>query len=544
MVAELIKTAEACGVDVACLPHLRALAGELTDGKPSTAVDPDMHAVWREAFRNVVAMMPVLLQEALVVADGPRFYGAVIVFLEAVTEDDNDSDDVLAIAMAILNDTRKLDQALRDLRGARTAARRMRDEAKLAAAAQVAQDPALVAEIDEMDRLIVDELAVAVPLPVSAQREAPSCASINFQAAGSVQHVAALYRCWAQREGWVIDDILDNDRHVAVTVRRPDSKLQFELRIGHWIFGRVTLAIEFPHEVNATILPGKRHTSGCPAPPPITRERLPALPPPATEIFLDSPEALLADGGLLFVSQHEAIWMIDPHAKTKTLVASLPRTRVRGLVALDDGTILGFSALPITLYRLPAGSTIAVTTNSTYGRALARIGDVAYVLSDSGRLIEVTLSTGAIADIADFTIDGSSSSSLAAVGGTLYIAHDKLISAVDPITHAVRELIELPKAALYLASDDVSLFTAHSRALGRIDPITRTFEQIAGQPQLGDGQILDMSGGRSLDGPREAAVIDKARLLSHDAGNLWFTDNSGLRRFNLASRHLATLDFA
>jgi hypothetical protein len=537
LVAELISTAESCGVELACLPHLYATAEELDSGKPSTAVDPDVHAVWRELFSGAFTMMRALLQESLVVADGPRFYGAMIVLLETMTQADGGGD-AYADAMAILNDTAELGTKLREMEVARAARHRARDEAQLAAAAQVEHDPALVAELDEIDRLVVDELAVAVPLPISAQRETSSGATLSFTAAGPFEHVGRLYRCWAQREGWLIDDVLNNSRHQVFSVRRPDSKLQLEFRLGHWIHGRVTLAIEFPRAVEATILPGKRNIAGAPPPSPVTRERWPAVPSPAAAGANNSPDALLADGGLVFLSTEDRLWQIDPHAGTETLVVLLPRTRLRGLVALDDGSLIGFSALPITLHHLPSGSTLAVTTDSTYGRALTRIGDRAYVLSDRGRVIEVNLSTGAVADVADFPHDARS---LAAVGATLYVSHDKSISAIDPETRAVRDIIELPSAADYLASDGVSLFTGHSRALGRVDLAARTFEQIAGQPQMGAGYMLGLSGGIAVDGPREAAVLERARFLSHDAGNLWFMDNPGLRRFDLRARHVATL---
>src|SRR4051812_28928234 len=88
LVGELIATAESCGVSLACLPHLRAVAEELVTGTPSASVDPIMHEGWRPNLTAAMTLVRVLIRDTIVQADGPRLYGAMIVLLEAMTQTD------------------------------------------------------------------------------------------------------------------------------------------------------------------------------------------------------------------------------------------------------------------------------------------------------------------------------------------------------------------------------------------------------------------------------------------------------------------------
>lgn len=116
LVDALIATGESCGVELACLPHLRAVAEELVTGKPSASVEPFMHEAWRPSLTGVMALVPVLIRDTLVQSIGPRLYGAMIVLLEAMTQADADAYDH---AKAILNDTRELGAVLREMEAGR-----------------------------------------------------------------------------------------------------------------------------------------------------------------------------------------------------------------------------------------------------------------------------------------------------------------------------------------------------------------------------------------------------------------------------------------
>jgi len=74
LVAELIATAESCQVDLACLPHLRAVAEELVTGKPSMSVDSILHEAWRPSLNAVMALVPVLIAGPVVLANRPETF--------------------------------------------------------------------------------------------------------------------------------------------------------------------------------------------------------------------------------------------------------------------------------------------------------------------------------------------------------------------------------------------------------------------------------------------------------------------------------------
>jgi hypothetical protein len=532
LVSTLLATAESCSTELACISHLRAAVQELATRDPSTQVDPMVHAAWRVVLSGVMVMMPVLVESAIVVPDGPRFYGGMIVLLESIMQRDPD---YLKRTMAILNDTQDLATALRDLHASRAAVEQDRDREAVTAAAAVTYDPALVAELEVIDRLVVDE--IALPLPLSAQRQAANndrC--IDFVAAGSARHIAALFRCWAQRERWAVETVLDDDTRQAFELRRDQHRI--EVRIATWIHSRVSIAIEFPRSVTATVVRGHRSNVRPPPPPPITRERLAEVPAAGAESIdiLDMPDAVLADGGLVFVSKDKNVWMIDPHARTTILVAaSLDRT-LRGLVA-DGPALVGFASLPVAQWRFEDATMLPLTTDSTYALSFTMIDGTSFVGCDDGRLLRAS-STGAVAEIARF----GKCRALTHVGGMLYVSDERLICAVNPATREVTTLLELPQAAHELASDGQDLYALFSSAIGRIDLATRAFVQIAGQPELGRGQMLDASKGAARDGVAEVAVIESARCLSYDHGALWFTDRGRLRFFDIAKRFVCTYD--
>jgi hypothetical protein len=530
LVAALIATGESCGVELACLPHLRAVAEELVTGKPSASVDPIMHDAWRPSLTGVIGLVPVLIADTLVQANGPRLYGAMLVLLEAMTQADAD---VYDHAKAILNDTRELGDALREMQ----AARRAREQARIAEAAAVPVDPALVAELEKIDRLVVDELHLSLPLPLWAELQTSRDArTVTYLATGELAHLGALYRAWAPSAGWHVEMVLDNDRYSAFELQRDGTVIG--VRLNTWLYGRIQIAVELPRPLPAKVVLRPRPKAVLKLPP-ITREPLPTL--PSKETTLDQPCALLADGGLLFVANEYDVWMIDPHTRTKSLVASKQGVRMCSLVP-DGACLLGLSSIPTTLHGIGRtdAAPIVVVDDRAYAFALCRIGATAFIGCDDGRILAVKLPTGEmIAEITGFT---KGLRSLTRADSMLYVLDERVISSIDPATHEVTRIIELPKAANSLASDGTRLFTLHTSAIGAVDLAERSFAQIGGQPQLGAGQLL--TGATARDGIGEGAVIESARLLSYDAGNLWFTDKGRLRWFELRALQIRTLELA
>jgi len=532
LVGELITTGESCGVSLACLPHLRAVAEELVTGTPSTSVDPIMHEGWRPNLTAVVTLVRVLIRDTVVQADGPRLYGAMIVLLEAMTQTDPDA---YEHAKSILNDTRELGDVLREME----AGRRAREQAKIAADAAVPVAPALVAELAKMDRLVVEELRLSLPLPLWAELQTSrDPKTVTFLASGELAHLRALYRSWAPGAGWLVDMVLDNDRHSAFELQR--ERIVIGVRLHPWINGRIQISIELPRPLVATVVPGEKRVVVAPKLPPITRERLPALPAEATS--LDQPVALLADGGLVFVANEYDVWMIDPHARTKTLVGSKQGVRMRALVP-DGVGLLGMSATPVTLHSIGVtGVAPIVVDDRAYGIALCRVGSTGFIGCDDGRILVVKLPTGeVVAEIGGFT---KQLRALTRADDRLYALDERVISSIDPATYEVTTVIELPKGASSLASDGERLYTLHSSAIGSVDLATRTFAQCAGQPDFGAGQLLAPGGVAARDGVNGGEVIASARFLSYDAGNLWFTDSGRLRRFEIRALHTRTLELA
>lgn len=124
----------------------------------------------------------------------------------------------------------------------------------------------------------------------------------------------------------------------------------------------------------------------------------------------------------------------------------------------------------------------------------------------------------------------------------LYAIDERVISSIDPKTYKVTKLVEISAAASALTSDGKRLYTLHSSAIGCVDLAERSFAQIAGQPQVGAGQMLAAGGGVVRDGIGEGAVIESARFLSYDAGNLWFTDDGRLRRYEIKAMQTRTVE--
>ena len=531
LVAALIATGESCGVELACLPHLRAVAEELVTSKPSASVDPIMHDAWRPTLTGVISLVPVLIADTLVQANGPRLYGAMLVLLEAMTQTDPDA---YEHARAILNDVGTLEDALRQMQESR----RAREQAKIAASAAVPVAPALIAELDKIDRLVVEELRLSLPLPLWAELQTSRDArTVTYLATGELAHLGALYRAWAPGAGWLVEMVLDNDRYAAFELQREGTVIG--VRLNPWLFGKIQIAIELPRPLKATVVLRERPKVVLKLPP-ITREPLPSLPADATP--LDQPVALLADGGLLFVANEYDVWMIDPHARKRTLVASKQGVRMRALVP-DGAGLLGMSSLPVTLHGIGRtdGAPIVVDDRA-FGIACCRVGSTAFIGCDDGRILAVKLPTGeVIAEIAGFTKELRA---LTRADSMLYACDGRVISSIDPTTFKVIKIVELPTAASALASDGERLFTLHSSAIGAVDLAERTFSQVAGQPELGRAQLLVAGGVTARDGIGEGAVIEAARFLSHDAGNLWFIDGARLRWFEIRAMQTRTLELA
>jgi len=472
LVAELIATAESCQVDLACLPHLRAVAEELVTGKPSMSVDSIMHEAWRPSLNAVMALVPVLIADTIVLANGPRLYGAMLVLLEAMTQADPDAYDG---AKAILNDVRELPAVVRDMETARHA----REQAQIAANAAVPVAPALAAELEKIDRLVVEELRLTLPLPMWAELQTSrDTRTVTYMATGELAHLNALYRAWAPSAGWLHVSVLDNDRFAAFELQR--KGIVVGVRLNPWINGRIQISIELPRPLTATVVYTPRPVVA-PKLPPVTRERLPALPTPLTGA-LDQPSAILADGGLVFVAQDYDVWMIDPGARQKARVASNKDARMRALVP-DGNALLGLSSTPVTLHGIGTGAAPIVIDDRAYGIALCRVGSTAFIACDDGRILVVKLPTGErIAELTGFTKELRA---LTAGDGVVYALEGAVISSIDPTTHKVARVFELPKAANAIASDGRRIYTLHSSAIGSYDIESKSFAECAGQPNVG-----------------------------------------------------------
>lgn len=520
LVEAVMAMAARGSVEYACLPHLRAVHHELTAGTPAAGIDPDLHAAWRMLFSGAVAMMPILIAEAIVHPDLEHVYSALLVLVEGMTRHEGDSHDR---ALRVMNGVVDRDEVVRDM----IAAARARDQEAIAAAAAIAHDPALVAEIDAADR--IDAGGFSVPLPRSAR---PSSSSYFVRA--TLDHLAAFYTCWAQRAGWLFERVLDNDRYKAISFRR--DGWTFDLRIQTWILGENVVSFEWPAGTTATLVV---HAVATPSLPPVTRPRAAgaAMTGPLGEV-----DALLADGGLVFAGKGHAVWLIDPAARTSTLFAELTGGRspmsVRGLAA-DGADVLVRTSVTQVMWRIePTGARTQIALPlAGFVRAFACLDQVGYFACDD-RIVAIVLATGAQAELGRF----ADTRALCARDGELYVAADRAVHAIDLTTRATRELAILAKPALGLASDGAGLYTLHDGGIGRIDLATSVWTQIAGMPDLGAGNYLALAGKPAPDGIADRAIIDTARHLSYDAGGLWFSERTRLRRLALAERHVTSLE--
>ncbi|HET9620787.1 MAG TPA: hypothetical protein VFP84_05455 [Kofleriaceae bacterium] len=525
-VETLIEMAAGASVEYACLPYLRATRDELRTGTPTTSIDPDMQAWWRTVFGGALTVMQLIVAEAIAETrehpDRARVYSGLLVFVEALARHDGDGHDR---ALAVLKGARERDDAVRDM----IAAARARDEAALAAAAQVAYDPALVAELDAGDR--VDAGEVSLPLPRSAR---PS--GEDYFVRDSLDRLVAFYTCWAQRAGWLREMVLDNERWKAMSFRRAGAT--FDIRMKTWVFGENLLTFEWPAGTTAT---RAVRAVATPALPPVTRAR-PPVPGAAMRGPLGEVDALLADGGLVFAAKGDAVWLIDPAARTSTLFAGLargnPPASVRGLAA-DGPDLLVRTSVTQLMWRIDAtGAHTRITLPiAGFVRAFAYLAPVAYFACDN-RILAVVLSTGEATELGTLP----DIRALCARDGVLYVAAGGAVHALDLATRAMRPLVTLAKPVLGLASDGAGLYTLHDGGIGRVDLATSAWTQIAGMPELGAGNYLAMGREAPADGIAERAIIDSARLLSYDAGGLWFSERTRLRRLALAERHVTSLE--
>jgi hypothetical protein len=404
-----------------------------------------------------------------------------------------------------------------------------------------AVDPeVLAAALDAADRL---ELGVfSVPVPVGARSNSPD--STIYLVHATLDYLAAFYVTWAQRSGWQFESVLDNDRYKAITFKR--DAWTFELRIGTWIFGENMLAFEWPRGTTATLVSGSRGSAEVPALPPVTRAR-PPVPDARPTAALHTIDHLLADSGLVFAAKDHTVWLIDPPARSAMLLAEMMRgssaKSVRGL-AVDDGDVLVLTSVPLTIWRLDpvAGERSSVEVAlDVFVHAFTCIEHVGYAACEDGRVVAITLATGAVTELAR---SFGYVRALAGHAGTLYVASEKVVHAIDLVSHETREIVTLPQAALGLASDGTALYTLHGRGIGQLDLATGTWSQIAGKPELGAGNLLVLSGEPPPDGVAERAVIDSARCVSYDSGGLWFAERERVRRFSFAERYVMTLELA
>jgi hypothetical protein len=258
------------------------------------------------------------------------------------------------------------------------AAARARVQTAIAAAAQITHDPALVAEIDAADR--IDVGAFSVPLPLSA-RPSPSCYFVR----ATLDHLAAFYTCWAQRNGWLFEMVLDNDRYKAISLRR--DTWTFDIRITTWINGENSVVFEWPTGTTATLVVNAVPT---PSLPPVTRAR-PQVPGAAMQGPLGDVEALLADGGLVFAATDHAVWLIDPAARTSTLLAEFSPMYVRGLAA-DGGDVLVRTSVSQTIWRIDPTTGTRTPVEMLFDgfiRAFAYLDQTGYVAYDDGRVVAI-----------------------------------------------------------------------------------------------------------------------------------------------------------
>jgi len=391
--------------------------------------------------------------------------------------------------------------------------------------------------------------AFRVPVPVGARPSSPD--SMSYLVQGTLDYLAAFYTTWSQQSGWQFEIVLDNDRFKAITFKR--DAWTFELRITTWIFGENALTFEWPRGTIATLVSGSRGSVEVPPLPPVTRAR-PAVTHARPPVQEASPPAalhpidhLLADGGLVFAAKDHAVWLIDPPARSAMLLAEMMRgssaKSVRGLAA-DDGDVLVLTSVPLTIWRLDltAGEHRPVEVAlDVFVQAFTCVEHVGYAAHDDGRVVAITLATGAVTELARFP---GYVRALAGHAGTLHVASENVVHAIDLVSHETREVVTLPRAVLGLASDGAALYTLHGSGIGQLDLATGTWSQIAGKPELGAGNLLVLSGEPPPDGVTERAVIDSARCVSYDSGGLWFTERARVRRFALAERHVMTLDLA
>jgi hypothetical protein len=220
---------------------------------------------------------------------------------------------------------------------------------------------------------------------------------------------------------------------------------------------------------------------------------------------------------------------------------------VRGLAA-DGGDVLVRTFIPQAIWRIdPTTGTrtpIQIALPG-YVRAFTYLDHIGYFACDDGRLVAIVLSTGDATELGRFP----DTRGLCARDGVLYVAADRAVHSIDLATGATRDLAELAKPAVGLASDGAYLYTLHGGGIGRLDLATRSWTQIAGMPELGAGNLMALgvenllSADKPLpDGIAERAIIDSARHISYDAGGLWFSDHARLRRLALAERHVTTLE--
>jgi len=531
LVEALITMADRGSVELACLPHLRALHHELVTATPATGIDPDVQAVWRMLFSGAMAMLPALSASAMVHPDAERLYSALLILVESMTRGETD---MHAETMRVLNGVRERDDVVR----AMIAAAHARDQVAIAAGVEVAHDPALVAEIEAADR--IDVGAFSVPLPLSARPD-----SSSYYVRGTLDHLAAFYTCWAQRNGWLFEMVLDNNRWKSISFRR--DRWTFELRITTWIYGENALNFDWPAGVTATLILNAVPTPSLPA---VTRAR-PQVPGGAMRAPLGEVDALLADGGLVFAAKDGAVWLIDPVARTSTLLAEMmrgtDRMSVHGLAA-DGRDVLVRTFIPSAIWRIdPVTGTrteVQLYLNG-YVRAFAYLDQTGYFAYEDGRVMAIVLASRDATELGQFP----EARALCARDGVLYVAADRAVHSIDLATGATRDLAELPQRAVGLASDGTCVYTLHGGGIGRLDLATRSWTQIAGMPDLGAGNLLARGIDSMLsadnpppDGIADRAIIDSARHISYDAGGLWFSDRGRLRRLALAERHVMTLE--
>ena len=541
-------------IDLACTPHVLTAYSAMTVGDEVEGsgsghlVSIDEHVIWLELFGAVLRDMalPLAMASRPQAADAEaRFFAAVLFLLEALMRKNPHA---VERVYSIADGTLELGTALRRLEIENLEGALQQASVQLETAARVELDPAILAELAIMNRLVAGELAIPIPTDAHGvagatafQPDEKGIVKASFTVRATPAGLRDRYRTWARRDGWLVEaDDSDGDMLHLGLAHGPQ---RFDVFATRWLDGEALLMFHLGEtvaahlELSADLIAARakvaaRIAAGPPPVPAVTRPRISTVRGDDLP-RLSSPAALLADRGLVFAVHLGQLAVFDPVVHSvDAILDRRGHSQLAGIAAIDDDLLItDRRAGELVRVAVGIGAVSVIAQGLASPSHIVRIGALVYVVCQPTRVRAIEIASGRTdSELGPFpALDKIEA--LAVHGDALYASDARNIIRIDRHANTATVIAELPLMVQGLASNRGDLYASVWGGIVRVDVGTGTFRQVAGKELFTPG---------ADDGVVElASMVTPARLTSDETG-IWFDDTGRLRRLDLVHGYVTT----